>query len=147
MDIFDANGKPITDGSVLKHIKENDRGVVINVVKPGGKQIRHTGLECVGDIQIRTSPYTTRCTNKYGDWEHVSHQDQTYEERYLSWKSRPYIHDPELYHPNPSVGLAIDGIMSLLPDSIADFDYEDWPVSIEAALKYLTRHLSELKSK
>lgn len=145
MDIFDANGKPITDGSVLKHIKENDRGVVINVVKPGRKLI--TGLECVGDIQIRTDRYTTRNTNRYKDWEHVSPQDQTYEERYLWWKSRPYIHDPELYHPNPSVGLAIDGIMSLLPDSIADFDYEDWPVSIEAALKYLTRHLSELNNR
>lgn len=43
--------------------------------------------------------------------------------------------------------MAIDGIMSLLPEDIVDWESGPWPDKIEDALGFLAEHLKELKSK
>ena len=85
----------------------------------------------------------TRVTNRYDQWRHVPEDEQTYEERYLSWLARPYDHS---LHEEVSEkeGYAIDGIMALLPSDAVDWDYGPFPDSIENALGILVRYLKRV---
>lgn len=139
--VADAKGHAIVEGSVLKSIEDDSRGVVKTIKRAGD---RGGAFDQVGDIHIQTSPGSTRVTNRYDKWLHVPHNDQTYEERFLSWVYRPYDHDEDR-QVSADTGLAIDGIMALLPDNIVDWEYGPWPDSLEDALRFLWRYLAEKK--
>lgn len=134
----DADGVPIREGSVLVHVTEGERGVVVAIKRAGDIG---TPFDAVGDIHIKTSPGCTRCTNCYSSWRHIPHNDQTYEERLQSWLRKPYEHDEDRQISRDE-GLAIDGIMALLPDDIVDWETGPWPDKIEDALEFLVEHLS-----
>lgn len=139
--LMDADGVAIAEGSVLRHVSEPDRGVVVCVKRPGD---RGSCIDAVGDIHISTSPGSTRVTNQYQNWRHIPHEDQTYAERYTSWcYSKPY--DPDGVAEMTSEKFAAGGIMALLPDDIVDEVYGPWPDDLRGALHYLTEHLTELK--
>lgn len=135
----DADGEPIREGSVLRHIEDNDRGVVMRISRVGMQSV--SPIDQVGDIHIQTSPGCHRCTNNYFKWRHIPHNEQTYEERFLSWLHRPYEHDSEK-SVSKDEGAAIDGIMALLPDDVVDWDYGPFPDRLEDALRFLMQHLS-----
>ena len=138
----DADGHPIHEGSVLKHITDGERGVVVDIKRKGDVGFL---LDAIGDIHIRTSPGCTRCTNQYAAWRHIPHNDQTYSERLLSWEIQPYEYDE--YRPvSRDEAMAIDGIIALLPDDIVDWDYE-WVNNTVDALRILVRHLSNIQKK
>lgn len=141
--VCDSNGHGIFPGSVIENVKDKERGVVKHVYKKGDRSV--LGLACEGDLAIQVSRGTTRITNKYSEWRHVPKVEQTYEERFQSWLARPYEHDDEYKQSSRDEGLAVDGIMALLPEDIVDWDYGPFPDRLDDALHYLTRHLTELK--
>ena len=136
----DADGQPIKEGSVLQHVTDGDRGVVVDIKRHGDIG---TMFDAVGDIHIQKSPGCTRCTNNYASWRHVPHNDQTYGERLLSWKMRLYEHDDDR-GTSEDEGLAIDGIMALLPDDTVNWESGPWPDRLEDALYFLARHMRQL---
>lgn len=142
--IADANGIAITEGSVLRSIEtdrsQNTRGVVTWIGRPGGPY--GPAMSAIGDIGIRTGHGNTRVTNRYSKWQHIPHDEQTYEERYLSWQQRKYEHD-DSRDISKDEGIAIDGIMALLPEDTVDWNYGPYPDSLEAALGFLSDHLTQ----
>jgi len=159
LPITDADGKPVIyrkvipicaidgsgifPGSVLEHIEDKERGVVVKVYKAGDWSI--LGVACEGDLAIETTRGTTRITNQYSKWRHVPHAEQTYDQRFRSWLARPYLHD-EYKQSSADEGLAIDGIMALLPEDAVDWEYGPWPDRLDDALKFLTDHLTKLST-
>lgn len=141
----DIDGVPIKEGSVLKNVKDGERGIVTIIGRKG--TISGLPMFCVGDLAICNSrfPGTTRCTNKYSEWRHIPHNEQTYEERYQHWLREKYDHE-ECRNISKDEGLAIDGIMALLPDNIVDWDRGPFPDKFEAALNFLVEHMTELKT-
>lgn len=140
--VCDGTGKGIYPGSVLENVKDKDRGVVVRIVKAGDYSLM--GVECVGDLNIQTRHGSTRITNKYSEWRHVPHAEQTYEERYESWLCVPFQEGVWSESKSREEQIAIDGIMSLLPRDIVDYGYGPFADSIENALRYLAIHLAEL---
>jgi hypothetical protein len=136
--LTDVVGISIKLGSVLQEITDGERGVVVRIVRTGEMG---TVLDCVGDVHIKTGRGTTRVTNRYAQWRHIQNNAQTYEERFESWLKQPYEHD-EFKQISKDEGLAVDGIMSLLPDDAVDWDYGPFPDSIETALRLLVNHLT-----
>lgn len=141
VEIADSNGEAIIEGSVLQSTEDDARGVVMQIKRPGS---RGSFLDQIGDLHIQTSPGSTRVTNRYDKWLHIPRNAQTYEERFLSWLARPYDHDEDR-QVSPDTGLAIDGIMALLPDDLVDWDYGPWPDTLEDALRFLWHHLQNPK--
>jgi len=142
-EIKDAGGVPIREGSVLINLKDGGRGVVTQIVRLGDRV--HL-LGQVGDVMIQTSPGCSRGTNQYDRWQHIPHNEQTYNERYLSWLKRgKYEHDEDR-EASYDEGLAIDGIMALLPDDTVDWDHGPWPDRIEDALRFLVNKLNEVST-
>jgi hypothetical protein len=139
----DADGVPIRVGSVLREITDGERGVVTRIVRAGQMG---TPFDAVGDLHIKTHGSTTRCTNRYAFWRHIPHNDQTYAERFLSWKLRPYDHDTESSISRDE-GCAAEGIMALLPDDLVNWDYGPFPDRLEDALQYLAEHLTTLAAR
>ncbi len=140
----DANGKEIFVGSVLRNLKDGCRGVV-NEICDGSKKF-DIPMIAVGDIAIRTSLGSQRITNCYGDWQHIAHNDQTYEERFQSWLHTKYEHDVCFgEQTSKDTGVAISGIMALLPDNVIDYDFDTYPQRIEDALEFLLSHIDELR--
>lgn len=137
--LSDADGKPICEGSVLKHTEDGERGVVVRIVRP--TDATAPMFSQVGDVLIQTAVGCQRGTNNYGKWRHIPHNEQTPRERFDSWMCRKYDHDEDRGI-SEDAGLAIDGIMALLPDNIVDWEYGPWPDSIEDALRFLVAHLS-----
>ena len=82
-EITDIVGQPIFEGSVLEEVGGSCRGVVSWIGRPGSYGPM---FACVGDIAIETGAGTQRITNKYSNWRHVPHNDQTYKERFRSWQ-------------------------------------------------------------
>jgi hypothetical protein len=140
----DADGFPIKEGSVLREISDGERGVVVAIVRPDTHD--RPALSCVGDIGIQTRVGTLRVTNRYSKWRHIPHDEQTYEERFVSWLARPFHHDDESGR-SRAEALAIDGIMALLPDDLVDWENGPWPDRIEDALKFLSKHLTTLATR
>lgn len=140
--IADVDGRPIREGSVIREINDGEQGVVTWVGRNGSK----TGpmFASLGDIAVQISPGIRRVTNRYCQWRHVAHDDQTYQERFLSWMLRPYDHDHDRGI-SKDEGMAIDGIMALLPIDIVDWDYGPFPDRIEDALGFLADYLQTLK--
>ena len=141
--IADADGNAIREGSVLREINDGERGVVVRVVRKGD---RGGPFDSIGDLHIYKSPWVTRVTNRYNQWRHIPHNEQTYKERFISWKQTPFDHDSEFSQISKDEALACNGIMALLPDDVVS-DYGPFPDRIEAALQYMVEHLSELESK
>lgn len=139
--LTDADGQPIREGSVLREINDGEQGVVVRVIRAGGMEPM---ASAVGDLLIRTSPGCTRVTNRYNQWRHVPHDQQSYDERLLAWRMQPYDHDNES-HLSPYEGRAISGIMALLPEDAVDWDWGPTPNSLDDALAILVAHLNELK--
>lgn len=137
--IADVNGNPIREGSVLREINDGERGVVVRIVRPGDMG---SAFDSAGDLHIRTGRGTTRVTNRYSQWAHIPHNDQTYEERLHAWLKTPYEHC-QFRCKSKDEDIAIDGIMALLPDDAVDYDYDSGPHSIEDALGYLVAHLTQ----
>ena len=102
----------------------------------------------VGDLHIKLDSWCTRVTNKYGNWKHLPHDEQTYDERLLSWHCRKYVHEErdDSLAISSDEGMAINGIMALLPSDAVDWDYGPFPDRIGDALTILARHLKSLKS-
>lgn len=142
VEIADCDGKPIWEGAVLQHIKEQDRGVVIRISRVGDRAC--SILDQVGDLVIQTSRGSYRHTNNYSQWKHIPHDEQTYEERFVSWCSRRYNHQDTLRQCSEDEGLAIDGILALLPEDAVDWDFGPFPDKFPIALEYLKRHLEKL---
>lgn len=142
--LADADGKPIREGSVLMEVGGTERGVVVEIVRPG--QWCRVPMGSIGDIEIKTRPGISRITNRYSSWRHIPQKDQTYEERYLSWIRRDYDHD-DTRSISKDEGCAIDGIMALLPDDTVEWEYGPWPDKLEDALEFLVAHLTALNQK
>lgn len=140
--IVDCKGKPIREGSVLREINDGERGVVGRIIRKGDYG---TAFDAVGDIQIISSSIGVRVTNRYNQWQHIPKDEQTHEERYLSWLKTPLDYNgARLIY---GEGLtddqikAIDGIMALLPSDIVSWENGPWPDSIEQALAFLKDYL------
>lgn len=142
VQIADADGVPIREGSVLREISDGDRGVVVRVVRAGD---RGTALDAVGDLNIYNRPGCTRVTNRYNQWRHIPHNEQTYDERFVSWLQKEHYYDPDYSGVSKDESLAISGIMALLPDNIVS-DYGPFPDRLADALRYLEQHLSKVNS-
>lgn len=142
--IADADGTAIHVGSVLKNIKDGERGVVVRIVKAGD---RGTVFDSVGDLNLYMRPGITRVTNNYNQWRHIDHNDQTYDERFNSWLVSPVHYDPEYSSVSKEEATAVSGIMALLPDNIVDNDYDPIPTRTEDALRFLLRHLETLNER
>lgn len=143
--IADVDGRPIREGSVLKHVKEPVVGVVNHIVRPSDR--RAPMFSAVGDLHIRHTSYCTRVTNRYTDWKHVPTEEQTYRQRYLSWlltKADPEDHDAESSRMTEDQARAVAGIMALLPDDAVDWTYGPTPDTVKDALDILSRHLAKL---
>lgn len=137
----DADGRPIREGSVLREISDGERGVVVHIVRAGDRD--GPPLAAVGDLGIQTRRGTMRVTNRYSQWRHIPHAEQTYEERYVSWLKVPFDHDGSR-RISRAEALAIDGIMALLPDDLVDWKYGPTPDRIQDALRFLSDHLTSL---
>ena len=136
-----AKGVSIREGDVLKRVDEDIVGVVLSIRMKGD---RGTVFECVGDIILDITPgWTRRVTNQYDKWEHVPHDEQTYRQRRKAWSASYYDHDEDVCK-SRGEGLAINGIMALLPDDIVDAETGPWPDSLEDALNFLTDHLENI---
>jgi len=138
--LADADGKPISEGSVLREITDGDQGVVVRVIRKGDSC--GPMASAIGDMLISMGHGTTRVTNRYNQWRHVQRTDQTYAQRLLSWKVSKYDHDTDRSI-SADEGRAIDGIMRLLPEDAVNWDYGPWPDTIEDALGFLAEHLTE----
>ena len=136
--LVDADGVSILEGSVLRHIQDGAQGVVTRIVRAGDTVAPF--MACVGDIGIRTAPGCTRMTNCYTAWRHVPHAQQTYHERFLSWTQKKYDHDHDR-DVSEDEGMAIDGIMRLLPEDTVDWERGPWADTLEDALNFLAQHL------
>lgn len=140
----DADGIPIREGSVLKEIQDGERGVVTRIVRAGDSVAPMAA--CIGDIVISISkhPTTKRVTNRYSKWRHIPHDEQTYQERHLSWAQKPF--KPDLDRSISSdEQIAVNGIMSLLPESVVNWENSPWPDRLDDALNFLCCHLTSLK--
>ncbi len=134
----DSDGTPIKEGSVLINLEDGSRGVVTEIGREG--HITGTPMMCIGDVRIQMSPGHARVTNNYSKWQHLPHNDQSYEERFLSWLQRPYERD-EFSEVSKDEGKAIAGIMAILPDDVVNWETGPCPDNIEAALQFLVEHL------
>lgn len=141
LNLTASDGKAITEGSVLINLEDGTRGVVTEIGRPGHRS--SIPILSLGDIIIQTSPGCYRGTNMYDKWRHIPHNEQTYLERYNSWRMRPYRHD-EYDGVSREEGCAINGIMALLRDDVVEWELGPWPDHIEDALKFLQEHLSDL---
>lgn len=141
----DADNAPIREGSVLREIKDGERGVVTRIVRASDTVAPFAS--CIGDLVISISghPSIKRVTNRYSQWKHIPQEQQTYEERFLSWMHRPFEHDPDKSI-SQDEQLAVNGIMALLPRDIVNSEYGPWPDHLEDALRFLTYHLTVISS-
>lgn len=141
--LADADGKPIKEGSVLRHVDGGgSQGVVTFVNRIGDRP--GAAMSSLGDIGIQTGPGSTRVTNCYRKWRHVPQDEQTYAQRHLSWLCRTYDHDDER-EASKEEGRAIDGIMALLPADTVNWESGPWPDRLEDALHFLVEHLNTLR--
>ncbi len=142
VEIADADGVAIREGSVLREINDGARGVVRRIIRPGDSG---TLFDCVGDVQIRVSPGHTRVTNNYNQWRHIPHSEQTYQERLESWLQQPFVLDP-YKHAAEDEQRATEGIMALLPEDAVDWEYGPCPDRLEDALQFLATHLTDARN-
>lgn len=149
--IVDADGIPIKVGSVLERIEKDERlscrGVVTQIGLPGVMVRACIIGMAVGDIEIETCPGSYRITNQWSEWRHIPKERQTYRERFRAWCLVPYEHDDNNGTRSHDEGLAIDGILALLPPDAVDWEYGPWPDSIAEALAFLQEHLSEISER
>ncbi len=150
--LADADGKPITRGSILRHEDGRSRGVVAWIGYPDRPDVAAHAppLARVGDIEVKETAGTSRVSNQYSKWRHIPREETTYWERLTSWFYRPFEYD----EPEPDVeecnrisrdeALAVDGIMALLPADPVNWEYGPWPDRIEDALRFLVAHLQKL---
>ena len=136
--IADADGRAIREGSVIREINDGVQGVVTWIGREGDRD--GPVMACVGDLAVHLPNRSVRVTNRYSQWRHVPHDEQSYEERFLSWMQRVYEHDDDR-DISKDEGMAIDGIMALLPDDTVDWEYGPLPDRLEDALRFLVDHL------
>ena len=141
IEIVDADKVPILKGSVLQHIDDEDcRGVVTRIALPG---MQGYTMECAGDIHVRTGPGCARVSSKYHTWRHIPHDEQTYEERYLSWLYHEFWYDKDSSI-SKDEQFAMSGIIALLPENAIKWETH-YPNDFQDSLEYLMKHLMELK--
>ena len=145
LTLADADGMAIHEGSVLRHITGNCRGVVDRISRLG--MCASSPFDQIGDIHIRTGPGSHRCTNNYKTWRHIPKSEQTHEERFLSWINSGFDFDGEFSQNSRDAAFAISGIQALLPPELVDHMIEECTDSIETALGFLADYLDELQSK
>jgi len=142
VEIVAADGLPIFKGDVLRNTEDGTTGVVVEIALPGEACRRAFPLGAVvGELAIQTGPGCTRITNCYDKWVHVPREDQTYEQRFKAWLQIPYEHDEDR-EASRDEGLAIDGIMALLPIDPVDWESGPWPDRLDDALRFLVDHLT-----
>lgn len=143
--LVDADGIPIRIGSILRHLDGRTQGVVVWIGFPDDRHVAFAAppLAAVGDIAVRYMRGSTRVGNEYDQWRHVAAAETTPWQRMTAWLHRPYDHDEDMGITRDE-GLAIDGIMSLLPDDMIDREYDAEPGSLEDALWLLVEHLENL---
>ena len=137
----DAKVVQIREGSVLKSTEDDITGVVVNILREGD---RLSFMDCVGDMQIQLCVGQLRVSNNYSKWGHVPHDEQTYWQRRMSWKMKPYVYDADL-GVSEDEGKAIDGILSLLPSDAVDWEYGPRSDSLDAVLRTLQQYLTGLE--
>lgn len=136
--LADIDGQPIREGSVLQEVGGRDVGVVVRIIR---KTDTHGPMaSAVGDMLISMGHGVTRVTNRYKNWRHVPHDDQSYDHRLQSWMHQKYEHDEDRSISRDE-GLAIDGIMNLLPSTLVNWEMGPWPDSLEDALNFLSEFL------
>ena len=142
--IADCHGVPIKEGSVLRSTQDVDdtQGVVDHIIREG--DLAYV-FNQIGDVGILTAPATHRYTNQYHNYEHIPREEQTYEQRLGSWLQTPYEHDNMFGEGiTKEEGIAIEGIMALLPRNPVDYENGPWADTLEDALRFLAKHLTEL---
>lgn len=140
----DADGKPIRVGSVIAHLRDKDRGVVVQIGKVGDRP--HDFLFSVGDLAIKITGCngTTRCTNIYHDWRHIPRRDQTFMERWLAFDSTWDPEDHEHEDRSPEQIWMREAALALLPTDPRENDYTyPWPNHPEEAMYYLARWIDD----
>lgn len=144
--VVDADGLSIKEGSVLRHTKDGERGVVVKIMRPGDAGWI---MDQVGDMLIRTSPSCTRVSNQYAMWRHIPRNEQTHIERYQSWfcDCEAFEYNGLKYDEGRSDDSmkAISGIMALLPNDPVCWETGPWPDTIETAFDFLLKHLSSME--
>lgn len=144
INIADCDGNPIEVGSVLKCIEDNRRGVVEAILEEG--DIALHPIPQVGDVVIRTGYGTNTITNRYDKWQHIPHDEQTYMERYYSWRYSSIEPDYSDRGITREEAISIQGILALLPEDTVDYEFGDnFADNIEDALLLLAEYLTEQK--
>lgn len=141
VELVDADNMPIQVGSVLREINDGEQGVVVAIMRIGDVG---SPFDQVGDLKIHMGQGCTRVTNRYDQWRHVPHNEQTYEQRFISWLNIPYDYTDAYPSVSADEAKAIDGILSILPDDTIDWNFGPYPHTVEDALHFLVRHLSSL---
>lgn len=130
----DIDGIEIKLGAVLRDTS-NTHNVGV-VVKIATKDSAFILAERVGDISIQTSPGCRIVSCNYSKWKRVPHDEQTFDQRYLSWiYSYSKYEDPEYFY--------IDGLLSLIDESFIEED--NYPIKFEEALNLVKKQLTALK--
>lgn len=139
-----------TAGSVLCGARVNRReckglmvrGVIVHIARAG--EIAPVPLMQAGDIAVQSSSHagSTRVSSKHDTWQVVPHEEQTYRERLLSWRIRPFKPD---WDSSSSIReqQAVAGIMCLLPTDIVNWEQGPWPDNQDDALNFLVEHLTQ----
>ena len=133
----DADGKTISLGSVIRRVDDSSRrGVVIRIIGEDEPSSMLTGSP--GDLNVLTSPGCTTVSAQHSQWEHIPHDDQSYMERFHSWRLQEDRDEPE------DKDFFINAVLSLLPEL---GDYDDYPYDVCSAMEKLATELSKAKER
>ena len=133
----DAHGNVISLGSVIQRVDNpSQRGVVTRIIKKDEPSDIITG--CPGDIHVLTSPGCTTVSCQYGQWKHITHDDQNYSERFHSWRLREKRDEPE------DKDFFITAVLSLLPEL---GDYDDYHYDVCSAMEMLATELTKAEGR
>ena len=126
----------------MMNLKTGEVGMVRRIIRFGDQG---SLLSQVGDLDLDMQNSVVRTTNKYDEWVHVAHDDQTCVQRLESWKLKPYEDDATFGAANLDAGLrqAIDGMLNLLPNSVVDWRDGPWPDTLNEMLGMLAEYIDE----
>lgn len=119
-EMIAEDGGTIQIGDVLINVNDKARGVVIDIAQRG-KLHRYAGIpHNHGDLTIMITTGLQRITNRYDQWKHIDHDQQTPLERYRSFCVRPPNIDEDDESISQDEQYAVAGILALLPSWFTD---------------------------
>lgn len=119
IELADVNGEQISEGSILKNIKDGDIGVVVRIIRENDKYFPI--YSAIGDVHIQLDYGYVRITNNYSEWVHTKSNEQKFIHRYLSWQSKKFQAD-DWDDKRVDIQWAINGIVSLIPPESIDWE-------------------------